>query len=64
MTLAVDWFRVIVQLQRAGLSQRQIAKEIEVSPRTIRNYQQAICEPSYSKGAALLEIHKSVIRST
>jgi len=64
MTPAVDWFRVITQLQRAGMDHGQQARELGVSRRTIGNWQQAICEPSHSKGEALLEIYRSVIRST
>jgi DNA-binding XRE family transcriptional regulator len=64
ITPRIDWFRVITDLQRAGMTHGQQAKEVGVSRRTIANWQQGLCEPSYSRGAGLLEIHRSVARST
>lgn len=60
----VDWFSVITKLQREGLGHGQLAKEVGVSRRTIGNWAQQISEPTYSRGAALLEIFNSVVKST
>lgn len=60
----VDWFKVISDLQRAGLSHGQQARELGVSRRTIMNWQQGLTEPSYSFGTKLLNIFNSVIKTT
>lgn len=60
----VDWFRVIADLQRAGMPHAQIAKEVDVSRMTISNWQVGITEPKYSKGAKLLMVYRSVVGST
>lgn len=62
--MTVDWFRVITDLQRASMPHAQIAKEVGVCRMTISNWQQQITEPSYSRGVALLDLHRSVIKST
>jgi len=63
-TVRIDWFRIITDLQQAGMTHGQQAKEVGVTRRTITNWRNCICEPPYSRGAALLEVHRSVIRST
>lgn len=63
-TARIDWFRVITDLQRSGLSQRQLALEIQVDHKTICNYANGISEPSYSRGCAILDVYRSVIKST
>ena len=63
-TIRIDWFRVITDLQRAGMTHGQQAREVGVTRRTIANWQQGLCEPPYSRGAALIEIYRSVIQST
>ena len=60
----VDWFRVIADLQRAGMPHAQIAKEVDVSRMTISNWQVGITEPKYPKGAPLLMVYRSVVGST
>lgn len=62
--MIVDWFRVIADLQRAGLDHGQLGRELDVSRRTIGHWQCGIHEPRYSKGVALLEIYRSVVKST
>lgn len=61
---SIDWFRVITDLQRASMPHAQIAKELGVSRPTIINWQQQISEPRYRHGAALLDLHRSVVKST
>lgn len=60
----VDWFRVIADLQRAGMPHAQIAKEVDVSRPTIINWQSGITEPKFSKGTKLLGVYRSVVGST
>lgn len=64
MSKPVDWFMVINRLQREGMDHIQLAKELDVSRRTIYNWANRVCEPAHSKGEALLDIHRSVIKST
>lgn len=56
----VDWPKVVTDLQRAGLTWQQQAREIGVCRRTIGNWQHGSCEPSFSCGYQLLEIYKTV----
>lgn len=59
----VDWWKIIYDLQRSGMTHKQQASSIGVSRRTI-GYWQNGHEPPYSKGVELIELHKSVINST
>lgn len=63
-SLAVDWFSVINRLQREGLDHGQLAKEVGVTRRTIGNWANQVCEPPHSRGEMLLDILRSVVRST
>jgi ribosome-binding protein aMBF1 (putative translation factor) len=63
-TVRIDWFRIITDLQRAGLSHKQQALEIGVDEKTIRNWQAQRTEPRYSYGARLLDIYRTVKSST
>lgn len=60
----VDWFRVITNLSRAGMSSKQIGKEVGKNGRTVNYWKNGICEPRYSEGAQLLAVYRSVIGST
>lgn len=63
--MSVDWFRIITELQRAGMSYNQQAMEVDVdSPRTIANWRSGRCEPPYSKGEKLIDIYRTVLGST
>lgn len=64
MSDLVDWFRVVSDLQRAGMSHWQQARECGASRRSVGNWQTGVCEPSFSKGYRLLDTYKSVFGST
>jgi len=60
----IDWFKVMTELKQHGMSCEQIAKEAEVSRKTIENWASGHTEPSYSKAVILLEVYRTVIGST
>lgn len=59
----VSWFKVIGQLSRWGVDQRQLARDVQVTERTIYHWQEGITEPRYSQGAKVLEIYRCVAES-
>ncbi|ECA5825998.1 XRE family transcriptional regulator [Salmonella enterica subsp. enterica serovar Hvittingfoss] len=54
----IDWFSVISDLERTGMTQREIADYIGVSKSTVNSWKQ-YNEPRYGSGAALLDLWKS-----
>ncbi|HGB5893257.1 TPA: helix-turn-helix domain-containing protein [Salmonella enterica subsp. enterica serovar Kottbus] len=56
-TFRPDWFSVISDLERTGMTQREIADHIGVSKSTVNSWKQ-YNEPRYNSGAALLELWK------
>lgn len=52
---AIDWFRVIVDLGRAGLSYRAIADRIGCGKNTVAGWANG-AEPRHSDGQALLAL--------
>ncbi len=51
----IDWFSVISDLERTGMTQREIADHIGVSKSTVNSWKQ-YNEPRYGSGAALLDL--------
>jgi orotate phosphoribosyltransferase-like protein len=60
----IDWFKVMTELKQHGMSCEQIAKEAEVSRKTIENWAASNGEPPYSKAIILIDVYISVIGST
>ncbi|EBA9761405.1 helix-turn-helix domain-containing protein [Salmonella enterica] len=56
-TVKIDWFSVISDLERTGMTQREIADYIGVSKSTVNSWKQ-YNEPRYGSGAALLDLWK------
>lgn len=54
----IDWFSVISDLERTGMTQREIADYIGVSKSTVNSWKQ-YNEPRYGSGAALLDLWRS-----
>ncbi|EHL2774493.1 helix-turn-helix domain-containing protein [Salmonella enterica subsp. enterica serovar Hvittingfoss] len=50
-----DWFAIISDLERTGMTQREIAGCLGVSKSTVNSWKQ-YNEPRYRNGAALLAI--------
>lgn len=53
----INWFRVVCDLNRAGWTDRRIAKEIGVSGVSISYYKQGR-EPLHHNGEKLLTLHR------
>lgn len=64
--MRIDWFRIIVDLERAGFDYQQIALEVGVtSKQTIGNWKTgAVADPPFTKGLKLLNLHQSVCPTT
>lgn len=60
----VDWRKVINSLKGYGFTLEQIGKEVGACRRTIMNWREGDCEPSYSRGAKLLSVFETVVRTT
>ena len=54
-TRAVDWFRILADLQHLGLSNVCVSKALGVPPRTLGSWKNDGSEPRYSDGDALIE---------
>lgn len=53
--IRTDWFRVLADLQRAGIDMARVSRLIDVPVGTIRYWKQG-GEPSHAAGHALLEL--------
>ena len=62
--MPIDWFRVITDLNRAGFSLEQMAKEAGVTHPTIINWRDGRNAPMYEPAQRLLIVYHSVIKST
>ena len=56
----VDWFRVIVEIERAGVSVAAISARIGAPFETVRGWRNQGAEPRYRTGAALVELWREV----
>ena len=58
----IDWFRAIVEIERAGIPDKEIAKRCQVPTSTVWYWKQGR-EPRYQQGVVILailaEIHTS-----
>lgn len=58
MVYPVNWFRIIADLERAGFTDVQIAKEIGLdSPSSITKYKTNEVEPLHLTGERLRDLH-------
>ena len=60
----IDWFRLVTDLKQHGMCCEQIAREAEVTRKTIENWAAGIGEPPYSKAIILIDVYSSVTGST
>lgn len=49
----VDWFRILIDLERAGLTQQEVADVTGIPRSTLKAYKDAT-EPSYFNGEVLI----------
>lgn len=56
----VDWFRLVTDLQYAGVSMREAARRIGVAEGQLRNLRKG-GEPLYPRGDALIELWCEVL---
>lgn len=57
----IDWFVIISDLKRAGISGREIARRLNVSASTVVMWTQG-SSPSYEKGAELMDMWESIVK--
>ena len=60
----IDWFKVMTELKHHGMNCEQIAREADVSRKTIENWAQGVGEPPYSKAVILIDVYVLVTGST
>lgn len=52
----VDWFRVIVDLERSGVSMRAVSLRTEIPCETLRSWRNRYVEPSFYAGDRLVGV--------
>lgn len=55
----IDWFAIISDLKKAGISGREIARQLDVSVSTVVMWKNG-SSPSYEKGVKLMQMWESV----
>lgn len=59
----IDWFVVISDLQRNKMPMSKLAKDLNVSERTISNWK-SVSEPKFSTGIRIVELWKKTMNRT
>ncbi|OCG39037.1 hypothetical protein A9G29_09670 [Gilliamella sp. Fer2-1] len=59
----IDWFVVISDLQRNKMPMSRLAKDLNVSERTISNWK-SVSEPRFSTGIRIVELWKKTMNRT
>ena len=59
--MVIDWFRVIAEIERAGIPDAEQAKRIGVPRSTLRGWKGG-SEPLYKHGEALLTLYSEVLQ--
>ena len=62
MSIRVDWFRTIVELERSGYTPGSISAAIDVSRTTILGWRNYDAEPSHDAGERLIALWCQVHR--
>ncbi|VEI61600.1 hypothetical protein [Serratia rubidaea] len=55
----VDWFKIITDVERSGMTQRVIANHLDVAPSTVFYWKQGN-QPRYTEGEALIRLWELV----
>jgi hypothetical protein len=59
----INWFVVISDLQRNKMPMSRLAKDLNVSERTISNWK-SVSEPKFSTGIRIVELWKKTMNRT
>lgn len=54
----INWFRIIVELQKSGMTFHDIRRETGICAGSISAYKQGTSEPRHSAGEKLLALHR------
>lgn len=55
-----NWFEIITELNKKGVSCRKIASIMSVSHSTVHNWKNGVCSPNYDLGVKLVAMYESV----
>lgn len=55
--ISKDWFRILADLDRAGISNAEIARRLNVPRSTVTHWKRPNVEPSYHYGNLLITLH-------
>ncbi len=58
-----DWFKILSDLDHAGVNNSEVARRMGRSASTVYRWKMNEAEPSYSDGVRLMEIHAYVTSS-
>ncbi len=53
---AVDWFRILTQLDRAGINLPAVAKDLKLPYRTLHSIRNGFNDPRYETGRAIVDL--------
>lgn len=53
---AIDWFRILADLQKHGLNNMCVSRALGIPPRTLGSWKNDGSEPRYSDGATLIQL--------
>jgi len=57
----IDWFRILADLQYAGINNADVARILGVPESNVRNNWKHGGRPNYEDGAALVKLHRLVV---
>jgi len=59
----MDFAKIICDLQAAGLSEREISRQVQVSQSSIRNMRDKGGQPKWAAGDRLITLHEITLRN-
>ena len=57
----MDWFRVLAELERAGISNAEVARRVNVPRWKVYDWKMGEGEPTYSHGLQIVTIYHSFV---
>lgn len=64
MAPRVDWFRLILAVERTGIDVNEISRRIDVPFETVRGWRNQGAEPRYSAGDRLVRLWREATLAT